>query len=566
VRSNTERLASLLAAIAFALSCSWTHAQDETPQYGGTLNIGLVYPALAPLSWDPAAWVWKFSQDTSLVYEQLFAADLSKSRRRGGTHSFRADAWLPPDGIRGELAESWQWKEDPLRVEIHLRKGVMFPDKPGVMKSRELVAQDVVDTFDRLDRSPRKFPYFFSHVQKVEATDRHTVTFTFNEFHSDWDFRFGWGYWSGIVPHEVAQAGAGDWRNANGTGPFMLSDHVQGSAVTFTKNPVYWDHETVGGGSYKLPFVDKIVYRTIKDEATQLAALRTGKLDVLESVRWSAFDDLKQTAPQLRYVRSLSYGGNFLALRVDTKPFDDVRVRRALNMAIDKREIVSSFYGGAAELLAFPIHPDFIGYFEPLETMPDAVRDLFVYDPGRARKLLGEAGHPTGFSFKIQVCTCMPGHVELLSMIAAYLERVGVKVEIQPMEHGAFRSVLSSGTNAPGYLRFSGSSTPTSSLGKNFGSTSPFNAARYADGAFDARTSEAERERDEARRRQLVREMTREILAQAPGIWLPTPYFYTVWWPWVKNYGGELRAGAERPGPIHARMWIDQAMKKRMGH
>jgi peptide/nickel transport system substrate-binding protein len=62
-----------------------------------------------------------------------------------------------------------------------------------------------------------------------------------------------------------------------------------------------------------------------------------------------------------------------------------------------------------------------------------------------------------------------------------------------------------------------------------------------------------------------MRELTREILDKAPHIWLPTAYLYTAWWPWVKNYGGELRAGAERPGPIHARMWVDQTMKKKMG-
>jgi peptide/nickel transport system substrate-binding protein len=59
--------------------------------------------------------------------------------------------------------------------------------------------------------------------------------------------------------------------------------------------------------------------------------------------------------------------------------------------------------------------------------------------------------------------------------------------------------------------------------------------------------------------------MTRQILEQAPSIFLPSPYVYTGWWPWVKNYGGELRAGAERPGPIHARIWIDQELKKKMG-
>ena len=129
----------------------------------------MVYVTLSPLSWDPAAWPWKFGQDTGLMYEQLFAADLSKSLRKGGKYTFRPDAWLPSDAIRGELAEKWEWKDDPLRVEIKLRKGVMFPDKPGVMKSRELVAQDIVDSYYTLDKSPRKIPTYFDHLEKVEA-------------------------------------------------------------------------------------------------------------------------------------------------------------------------------------------------------------------------------------------------------------------------------------------------------------------------------------------------------------------------------------------------------------
>ena len=91
--------------------------------------------------------------------------------------------------------------------------------------------------------------------------------------------RAGYGGYSGIVPKEVSDAGAGNWKNANGTGPFQLTDYVQGNAVTFSKNPVYWDKEKIGGTDHKLPFVDKIVYRTIKDEASFLTALRTGKLD-----------------------------------------------------------------------------------------------------------------------------------------------------------------------------------------------------------------------------------------------------------------------------------------------
>nr|WP_249792652.1 ABC transporter substrate-binding protein [Bradyrhizobium sp. BRP22] len=500
------------------------------------------------------------------MYEQLFAGDLSKAKRNGGKYSFVPDAWLPSDAIRGELAESWEWKENPLRVEVKLRKGVMFPEKQGVMASREFVADDVVQSYYRLDKSPKKVPTYFDHVQKVEAADPHTVVFTFNSYHAEWDYRFGWGYYSGIVPKEVVDAGAGNWKNANGTGPFMLTDYVQGSAVTFSKNPVYWDKEKIGGQEYKLPFVDKIVYRTIKDEATFLTALRTAKLDLLEAIRWSAVDELKKSAPQLQWSRSLGTGGTFLAMRVDTKPFDDIRVRRALNMAVNKKEIVASYYNGDAELFAYPMHPDYIGYYEPLESMPDSVKELFTYNPDKAKALLKEAGYPNGFSFKVQVCSCSPDHMDLLPLVAAYLEKVGVKLEIQPMEYGAFLSAMTTKTNAAGYFMLNGHTNPTTSIRKSFVTKQTWNPSQYSDPEFDKKMNAVYLERDESKRQEMIKALTREIVDKAPYIWLPVGYFYTAWWPWVKNYGGELRVGSERPGPIHARLWIDQDLKKKLGY
>jgi peptide/nickel transport system substrate-binding protein len=433
------------------------------------------------------------------------------------------------------------------------------------MKSRELVAQDVVDSFNRLNDSKKKIPTYFDHVDKAQATDKHTVLFTFKKYFSEWDYRFGWGYYSGIVPKEVADAGAGDWKHVNGTGPFMLTDYVQGNAVTFSKNPIYWDKEPIGGQSYKLPFADKIVYRTIKDETTMLTALRTGKVDVLEAVRWSAVPELKKNAPALKWKRWVDTGGTFVAMRVDTKPFDDIRVRRALNMAVNKQEIVKAYYGGNAELFGYPMHPDYTGYYEPLDKMPVAAQELFVYNPDKAKALLAEAGYPKGFSFKVQVCSCSPDHMDLLPLVAAYLEKVGVKVEIQPMEYGAFLSAMTTKTNAAGYMMRNGHTNPTTSIRKSFVTKQTWNPSQYSDPELDKRMAETYAEPDEGKRQLLIKLLTRDIVEKAPYIWLPTPVGYTAWWPWVKNYDGELRVGSERPGPIHARMWIDQAMKKKMG-
>src|SRR5215510_2536507 len=559
-------LAAGLFSISLLLGSGAALADSDAPKYGGTLEIVTVYPTLAALSWDLADWNWKQNHDTGQVYEQLFAADLSKSVRNGGPHPFYADAWLPSDAIRGELAESWEWKKDPLRMEVKLRKGVMFPEKPGVMAAREFVADDVVNTFNRLDKSPKKITGYFDHLDKVEATDKHTVVFTFKNYNAEWDYRFGWGYYSGIIPKEVVDAGASNWKNVNGTGPFMLADFVQGNSNTYVKNPSYWDKDKINGTEVKLPLLDKVVYRTIKDEATFLTALRTGKLDILEAIRWSAVDELKKSAPQLQWSKWLAMSGTFLAMRVDTKPFDDIRVRRALNLAVNKQEIVKDYYGGNAELFSYPQHPDYAGYFEPLEAMPDSIKELYTYNPAKAKKLLAEAGVPNGFTFKVQVCSCTPDHMDLLPLIAAYLEQVGVKIEIQPMEYGAFLSAMTSKTNAPGYFMNNGHTNPTTTIRKSFVKGQVWNPSQWNDPAYAAKMDEVYRTRDEEKRIELIREMTREILDKAPYVWLPTPYMFTAWWPWVKNYGGELRAGAVRPGPIYARIWLDQELKKKMGY
>src|SRR4051812_20128157 len=136
--------ALLGGALALAASSALAESPDK-PKYGGSLEIGTVYVTLSALSFDPADWNRKLNHDTGLFYEQLFAADLTKSKQNGGRHPFYADAWLPSDAIRGELAESWKWDPaNPLRLIVELRKGVMFPEKPGVMKAREFVADDVV--------------------------------------------------------------------------------------------------------------------------------------------------------------------------------------------------------------------------------------------------------------------------------------------------------------------------------------------------------------------------------------------------------------------------------------
>ena len=266
---------------------------EVAPQYGGDLNIGTVYVTLSPLSWDPADWTWKSNHDTGSVREQLFAGDLDKSVRKGGNYPFIADAYLPSGAIRGELAERWHWQDD-LTLVIELRRDARFTERPGVMAARPLEAADVVFSYNLIDQSPKRIATYFDHIRRVYARDRHTVVFEFSEYNAEWMYRFGYGYYSGISPRELGNLDRKDWRNVSGTGPFTLEKYVQANAHIYRRNDDYWGTEAIAGKEYPIPFVDRVIYRIIKDEATFLTALRTGQSDILEAMRWIAVDHLKK--------------------------------------------------------------------------------------------------------------------------------------------------------------------------------------------------------------------------------------------------------------------------------
>jgi peptide/nickel transport system substrate-binding protein len=568
MQTNTLRWLATAGSLSLLLAAgpAFAQAKVETPKYGGSLEISTVYSAINALSFDSYDWPWKHNHDTGNVYEQLFATDMSKAKSRGGNVPYIADAYIPSNLIRGELAEKWEWLENPLRMKVTLRKGVMFPEKQGVMQKRELTADDVVFSFKRLAGSPKAIATYFDYVKSVTAEDKYTVVFEMSKFNAEWDYRFGYGYYSAIMPKEVVDAGATNWKNINGTGPFKLTDYVQGNSQTYEKNPDYWDKETINEKEFKLPYVDKVVYRIIRDDATRLTALRTGKIDLVESMRWQDAEQLKKTVPDLKWNRWLNMSGTFLSMRVDRKPFDDVRVRRAMNMAINKEEIVKSYYNGHAELFAYPQHPDYPGYWQPLNEQPSSVQELFKYDPAKAKKLLAEAGYPNGFTFKTQVNANSSDHMDLAPLVAAYLEQVGIKMEIQPMEYTAFLSAMTTRSLAEGYFMNNGHTNPTTTIRKSFVTGQTWNPSQWSDPKLDEKMEAAYQQRDEAKRQQMLREMTTEMLDKAPYVWLPTPFIYTAWWPWVKGYEGELRAGSVRPGPIYARIWVDQELKKKMGY
>lgn len=538
----------------------------KEPQYGGTLTFSR---ALNPIAWDIGEWVWKHSNDTGFVMEHLLMGDLQKGPRGTNQFAFHTTSWIPPEFTRGELAERWEVKKNPMQIRIYLRKGVKWQEKPGVMKSRELTASDVVYSLTRLKTSRKAIPQFLDFLGKIETPDNYTVVINMTEWCVDWPYRIGWGYFDAIQApeQEKAPGGPNKWENLTGTGPFMLTEYKDGHSQVYTKNPHYWDTETIHGKKYRLPFVDKIYISLIRDEQTRLAAFRSGKLDLLMAINWKYVDELKKSLPSLKWGRILGTGNFSMAMRMDRKPFNDIRVRRAMNLAVNKKEIIESFYGGNAELHTYPFPPSFKEVYTPLEKLPPAARELYSYDPVKAKKLLAEAGYPNGFSFKAQIANNSETGLDLAAMVASYLSKIGVKMELEPMDYTPHMGKMIRKTHAEGFFFANDHGSPYSGIRKNFMTGQTWNPHMMADPYLDKAWTEAAENPNlsEKERLEIMKKLAVYALEQAPAIVLPTAYGYSAWWPWVKNFYGEFYAGAQNSGPIYARVWIDQELKKKMG-
>ena len=200
--------------------------------------------------------------------------------------------WRPSQYLKGQLAESWEFT-DPDTCVAHLRKGIHWQDIPPA-NGREFIADDVVFHFNRLCGLGGGFtkpsPHCstsFQDLISVTATDKYTVVFKWKkpnpEFIIETLFGPDFALWL-ENPDAVKKWGdVSDWHQAIGTGSFILKDFVPGSSATLVKNPNYWGYDERYPQN-KLPYIDTVKYLIIPDDDTALAAMRAGKIDVIDHV------------------------------------------------------------------------------------------------------------------------------------------------------------------------------------------------------------------------------------------------------------------------------------------
>jgi peptide/nickel transport system substrate-binding protein len=362
--------------------------------------------------------------------------------------------------------------------------------------------------------------------------------------------------------------GMTDWHNVVGSGPWIVSDYVSGSAVTYIKNPDYFETDPLyPGKNYKWPYADSFVSLIITDAATRLSALRTGKLD------YSIFnpDDAKPILAQNKDLRYVTRSGAYQVLsgRMDKEnlPFKDKKVRYALNMAVNKQEILEDYWKGQAVLIGYPYAPrGFEGMFAPLEELPADIQELWHYNPEKAKQLLKEAGYPNGFKTKVQVAN-NAAFVDECAMLKNYLAKVNVDLEIEVMEVGAWNAMdTANSQDEMWYGTAKGIWNAAEQLmvrPNTVANDSMINDPYFAEvGTIIARDVI----KNPANYKKTMKASGIYELGTAWGVWMPVPYEYNIWWPWLKNYEGIFWTGWAGISDWTKSIWIDQKLKKSMGY
>jgi len=535
------------------------------PQYGGKITKAT---SSLPTTFDPANFI---SSGTTGFFDMMFTWDRTVDRNE---YPFKTNV-VPQKYVKGSLAETWEWK-DPQTLILHLRKDVHFQNKPPA-NGRKLTAQDVEFHYDRMMGTGSGFTQrnvfsggLLTAVQKVTALDDYTVQAKFVTASPlrNWNALANPGPQNEIEnPETVKQYGpvVSDWRYAIGTGPFILTDWVTGSSMTLSRYPNYWGHDERYPEN-QLPYVDTFRVLSIPDLSTMAAALRTGKIDVMTGVSWEQTKQLADADPDLLKAE-MPVNAYAVELRVDKDPFKDIKVRKALDLAIDREEMAKTYWGGTVDgKPAALFSPYTKGYAWPYDEWPQQLKDEYGYNPERAKELLAEAGYPKGFKTNIVVSNVETDQ-DLVQIIQTYFKAINVDMEIRTMESVAFQSFVTAAKQDQMDFRnwwamFAPVDVPLGLFYSKDRTTTP---PIVVDANYDALVDEFRKVDSEDEAQRIAREAEKRALEQHWTVGLFPLVNYNIWQPWLKGYSGELIFIFQEYWNWK-QLWVDQDLKKSMGY
>jgi peptide/nickel transport system substrate-binding protein len=511
-----RQIRPLLSLVAVLLLVAVAPGTAQTPKYGGVLVTSPLSatPSLSPHEESTVA----TTQQASPCFNNLVYFDPAKKVEG-------VDTLIP------ELAEKWSWQDSYRNLVFFLRRDVKWHD------GKPFTSQDVKYTFDavrgasdakvKLKVNPRKL--WYDNVEHIEAPDAYTVVFRLKRPQPSLLVMLASGY-SPVYPAHVPLA---ELKNkCVGTGPFKLKDNKPGELIEYVKNPDYF----VKGR----PYLDGLKFVIIRDRSTQIAAVQSGQLDVAGS-GWNRTnaENAKGGAPRLVVIEADSNVNDNVLINFKRAPFTDIRVRRAINLALDRKAYLvgprqgAATFGGALLPKPAGVWGLSVAEVNRLPGMGDPVKQK-----AEAKKLLAEVGFGPGNPLKMMVSTrALAIYVDTASWMVDHLQQIGVEATLEQIETGVWHPKMTRleyqvALNLTGI----GIDDPDAQLFENYRCGSQRNFSGYCSEEIDRLMIEQSQTLDPKKRLALVNEIDRKLQADAARPILGWGKQHWVHWPHVKGW------------------------------
>jgi peptide/nickel transport system substrate-binding protein len=419
--------------------------------------------------------------------------------------------------VKPQLATSWEVSKDGLTWTFHLRKGVSFHD------GTPFNAQAVYDSFDRIinPKNPlysygkwRYLSLSLGSVKQIKVIDDYTVALITDKPYAPLLNNLALWLCPILSPKAMAEYKDQIVRHPVGTGPFKFVKWVKDDQIILERNDAYWGEKAK---------VEKIILKSIPEPSARLMALQSGTIDIADDLDPDSIALVKKD-PHLAVIERPSINVGYLALNTEKPALKDVRVRRAINHAIDKKTLIKTIFQGLAIPAKNPFAPSIWSYNDAI--VP------YSYNPKKARALLAEAHFDTNQTLELWAMPVsrayMPEPVKTAELIQAYLAAVGIKTKIVRLDWGTYLKKTANGEDDMCMLGWlGGNADPDNFLygllsadtAKTPGAA---NVALWKNAEFTKLCLEAQRTFDKAERTQLYLKAQVIFHDQAP--WVPLAY------------------------------------------
>ncbi len=515
-RCSILPLCLVVVILAGAIAAPGAPAWSRAPKRGGILNSVIIEdpPGLSIHEAATTSTVWPMKP----CYSNLVLFDQAKPHET-------VDTVVP------ELAERWSWQDNHRNLVFFLRKNVRWHD------GQPFTAKDVKYTFDvvreatdapaKLRLSPRK--EWFANVETIETPDPHTVAFRLKRPQPSLLLMLAAGY-SPVYPAHIPLAELR--QRCVGTGPFRLKEYVRGQVIELERNPHYFVPDR--------PYLDGIRFLIISERGTRLAALQAGRVDAFVpfDMTKAMADTAKEAQPSFVVADIAQLGSDNVVLNHKRPPFDNVQVRRAISLAMDRDAAARTVrHGGALVGAAFLPKPwGAWGLLDKdLRTLP-GYRGAAV-DKAEAQRLLAAAGYGPGRPLRVELVTrANPVYVDLASFVVDQLRRVGVEATLKQLETATWFPALARRDYVIGVnLTAPAIDDPDANLYENYRCGSPRNYTDYCSEEVDRLMDLQSQELDRNKRLGLVWEIQTKLEMDVARPMLGWRREYFTQWPHVKN-------------------------------